>query len=128
MDRVNEISTVELEAFTYNQRWGVLPELTACLDDCGGWVLERRPNSATAVEFRIELRPESILDLYGSLMGTGIELTCNAHATLTDLCTCRRNAERLNTVGETVVLRLVLHFREQLTVPMLLATGSAAAC
>ena len=122
-----EISTVELEGFTYSSSWGMLPDLTACLNECGGWVMERKTTSATTMEFRIEQRLESILDLYGSLMGTGIELTCKAHAILTDLCTCWRNVEHLNTVGETVDLRLVLHFREQLTVPMLLATGSAAA-
>ena len=127
MNDAKQGPTVELEAFTYDNRWGVLPDLTASFNDCGGWVLERRATSATSMEFRIELRPESILELYGSLMGTGIELTCNAHATLTDLCTCRRNAAQLSTVGETLVLRLVLRFREQLTVPMLLATGSAAA-
>ncbi len=127
MHNMMEIPTVELEAFTDDHRQGVLPELNMCLDDCGGWVLERRASSATAMEFRIELRRESVLELYGSLMSTGIELTCNAHAMLTDLCTCRRNADQLHTVGDTVVLRLVLHFCEQLTVPMLLATGSAAA-
>ncbi len=127
MENGRENSTVELAAFTYHDRWGVLPDLNACLDECGGWVLEQRANSATSMEFRIELQLESILDLYGALMGTGIELTCNAHAMLTDLCTCRKNAEHLHTEGDTVVLRLVLHFREQLTVAMLLATGSAAA-
>ncbi len=127
MENMREVPTVELEAFTDDHRRGVLPELNTCLDDCGGWVVERRANSATAMEFRIELRRENVLDLYGSLMGTGIELTCNAHAMLTDLCTCRRNAKHLNTVGGTVVLRLLLHFREQFTLPMLLATGSAAA-
>ncbi len=127
MDETKEISTVQLEGFTYNSSWGVLPDLTACLNDCGGWLTERKTTSATTMEFRIELRLESILELYGSLMGTGIELTCNAHATLTDLCTCWRNSERLDQVGETVELRLVLHVREQLSVAMLMATGSAAA-
>ena len=127
MFNVNEIPTVELEAFSDNYRSGALPDLTTCLNDCGGWVLERRASSATSMEFRVELRLESILELYASLVATGIELTCKAHATLTDLCTCRRNAERLSTAGETVVLRLVLHFRKQLTMTMLLATGSAAA-
>ncbi len=127
MDNGRESSSVELAAFTYNDRWGVLPDLNACLDECGGWVLEQKANSATSVEFHIELRLESILDMYGALMGTGIELTCNAHAMLTDLCTCWRNADYLRVVEETVVLRLVLHFREQLTEAMLLATGSAAA-
>ena len=127
MGNETESSAVELAAFTDDDRRGVLPDLNACLNECGGWVLEQRANSATSMEFRIELRLESILDLYGALMGTGIELTCNAHAMLTDLCTCRRNADHLGTVGETVVLRLVLHFREQLSVAMLLATGSAAA-
>lgn len=127
MENSRESSTVELAAFTYNDRWGVLPDLNACLDECGGWVLEQKAGSATSMEFRIELQLDNILDLYGALMGTGIELTCSAHAMLTDLCTCRRNAEHLRTVRETMVLRLVLHFREQLTMAMLLARGSAAA-
>lgn len=127
MQNVKEIATVELKAFTYENRWGVLPELNECLNDSGGWVVERRAISATSMEFRVELRLECILELYGALMGTGIELTSNAHATLTDLCTCRRNAAQLSTAGRTVMLRLMLQFREQLTVPMLLATGCAAA-
>lgn len=126
MYTAKEISTLDLEAFTYHDRCGVLPELTDCLNEGGAWILERRATSARSMEFRMELRLESILDFYGSLMGTVIELTSNAHATLTDLCTCRRNAAELCTVGGTVVLRLVLHFREELTM-QLLATGSAAA-
>ena len=127
MNNAKEIPTLGLEAFTYCDRRGVLSDLTTCMDECGGWVLERRAVSAKAMEIRLELGLESILELYGSLMGTDIELTCNTHATLTDLCTCRKNAAQLGTVGGTMVLRLVLHFREHVTMPMLLATGSAVA-
>ncbi len=127
MFNANEIPMVELEAFSDHPRSDVLAGLTSCLNDCGGWVLERRASSATSMEFRVEMQLEGIFELYASLVATGIELTCKAHATLTGLCTCRRNAERLSTAGETVVLRLVLHFRKQPALAMLLATGSAAA-
>ncbi len=127
MKSTEQVAMVELKAFTYNDRWGVLPDLAACWNDCGGWLLERRAASATSMEFRIEVRLENILDLYGSLMATGIELTCHTHATLTDLCTCRRNKAKLTRVGSVVMLRLMLHFQEQVTVPMLLATGCATA-
>ena len=127
MNQAREIATLSLEAFTCYDRQDVLADLTACMNECGGWVLERRAVSAKSMEFRVELNLEDILELYGSLMGTGIELTCRTHAMLTDLCTCRSNAAHLGTVDGTVVLRLVLHFRERVTMPMVLAMCSAGA-
>lgn len=132
MPTPNELRTLNLEAFSYRDRHGVLPCLTSALTECGGWLLERKTVSASVMEFHIELRLENILELYGSLLGTGVQLTRNTHATLTDLCTCRQNVEYFNTVGGTLTLRLVLNFLEELTLEeltlhALLATGLSRA-
>jgi hypothetical protein len=124
---------LELQGFSYEDRQGLLPLLTSAFARCGGWVLERKTISATAMEFRFELQLQGIVELYAALIATGVELTRNTHAVLTDLCTCRHHlgkADRLGKGaraggggGQILTIRLELNFLEDLTLHSLLNTG-----
>ena len=88
------MQTLELQGYSYQERQGILPTLTSAFTQCGGWVLERKTLSPTTMEFRIEIQLRAIVELYSSLVASGVELTRTAHAILTDLCTCRHLAPR----------------------------------
>jgi len=126
--------TLDLQGYSYLDRQGLLPTLITSFTHCGGWVLERKTVSANTIEFRLEIQLRAIVELYGSLIGAGIELTRNTHALLTDLCTCRHNLSRAYPVNgrahaskQTLTIRLELSFLEDVTLHSLLMTGSGLA-
>ncbi len=120
--------TLDLQGYSYQDRTGLLPELTSALTHSGGWVLERRTLSATTMEFKLEIQLRGIVELYSALIGTGLELTRTTHSMLTDLCTCRQHRNRTVTdPAQVVSLRLELSFLEDVTLHSLLMTGSGAA-
>jgi len=120
------MSSLDLQSFSYDERTSVLPVLLSALADSGGWVLDRRTLSASMVELRLEVQLRSIIDLYGSIIAAGLELTRSSHLALTDLCTCRRNAMNGADLGQIVTLRLEVSFLEELTLQSLLAVGSVS--
>jgi hypothetical protein len=117
--------SLDLQSFSYDDRASVLPVLLSALADCGGWVLDRRTMSASAVELHVEVQLRSIVDLYGSVIAAGLELTRSSHLALTDLCTCRKNVATVADLGQIITLRLEISFLEDLTLHSLLAAGSA---
>jgi len=127
--------TLDLQAYSYIDRQGLLPNLTTAFTHCGAWILERKTTSATIIEFRIEIQLRSIVELYSALVAAGVELTRNTHALLTDLCTCRHNlsrnygpaATRGYLPSQVLTLRLELTFLEDVTLHSLLMTGSSLA-
>ena len=121
------LSTLDLQGYSYQDRHGLLPSLTSAFTRCGGWVLERKTMSATTMEFRFEIQLHAIFDLYGSLVGTGLELTRDAHTTLTGLCTSRQHVARSTHPSQILTIRLELRFLEDVTLHSLLMTGSAVA-
>ena len=121
------MNTVDLQAYSYQDRQGLLPSLNAAFSHCGGWVLERRTLSPSAVEFKFEIQLSGIVDLYSALVSTGVELTNAAHTTLTDLCTCRYHLLDTGRTSQVVSLRLVLSFLEDVTLHSLLMTGTGLA-
>jgi hypothetical protein len=121
------LESFDIQAFTYEQRHGLLPSLTAAFTNSGGWILDRKTLSATNVEFRVEIQLRAVLDLYAAILSTGVELTRSGHETLTELCT-RRNHRRITAdLGQTVALRLELTFLDDITLHSLLSAGSALA-
>ena len=124
---VNFTETLDLQGYSYSDRQGLLPRLVTAFTHCGGWVLERKTISATTVEFRLEIQLRSIVELYASLAGAGLELTRNTHALLTDLCNCRHNLSRTTNPNQILTLRLELSFLEDVTLHSLLMTGCALA-
>ena len=107
---------LDIQGFTYEQRHGLLTDLTGVFWNCGGWVLERRNLSPSNVEFRVEIQLRAALDLYAALVATGFELTRSGHEALTALCTRSRHSRITAELGQTVVLRLEITFLDDLTV------------
>ena len=118
---------LDIQAFTYEQRRGLLAELTAAFSECGGWVLERRTLSSSNTEFRIEIQLRAILDLYAAIVGTGVELTRSGHEALTDLCTRRKHRKMAAELGQIVAIRLEINFLDHITLHSLLSSGSPLA-
>jgi hypothetical protein len=117
------MQALDIQSFSYDDRTGLLPVLLAGLADCGGWVLERRTVSASMVELKVEAQLRSVVDLYGAIIGAGLELTRTSHLVLTDLCTCRRNVQRSADLSQLVTLHIEISFLEDITLHSLLASG-----
>ena len=125
--RQTKLESLDIQAFTYEQRHGLLPLLTAAFANCGGWILERKTLSATNMEFRVEIQLRAVLDLYAAVLATGVELTRSGHEALTELGT-RRNHRRLTPdLGQTIAIRLEIAFLDDITLHSLLSAGSALA-
>ena len=123
----SELQIHDLQGYSYQDRQGLLPTLTNALTHCGGWVLDRKTTSATAMEFRLEIQLQGIVELYSSLVASGLELTRGTHETLTALCTSRRHIASSTGPSRLLTIRLELNFLEDVTLHSLLMTGSGLA-
>lgn len=121
------MTTLDLQGYSYQDRQSLLPVLTAAFTQSGGWVLDRKTLSPSAMEFKIEIQLRAIVELYASLVASGLELTRSTHATLTDLCTCRQHLLLTAPPSQILSLRLELNFLEDVTLHSLLMTGSGVA-
>jgi hypothetical protein len=119
--------SIDIHAFTYEQRHGVLPTLTTAFHTCGGWVLERKTLSPTNMEFRVEIQLRSILEFYAAIVASGVELTHTGHEALTELCSRRRHLKLAAELGQIVTIRLEINFLDDLTLHSLLATTAGLA-
>lgn len=118
---------LDIQSFSYEERHGLLPNLTSAFADCGGWVLCRRMLSPSTAEFRLEIQLRSIVDLYASIVSAGLEMTRAGHLALTDLCTCRKNFVTPADLGQVVTIRLEISFLEDVSLQSLLMTGTIPA-
>jgi hypothetical protein len=125
--QTDTMQSLDIQAFTYEQRNGLLPVLTAAFSNCGGWVLERKTLSPTNMEFRVEIQLRAILDLYAAIIATGVELTRSGHETLTELCTRRKHLRVTTELGQIVAIRLEINFLDDVTLHSLLSSGSGLA-
>ena len=121
------MQTHELQAFSYQDRQGLLPVLTSAFTHCGGWVLERRTTSASTMEFRLEIQLQSIFELYSSLVVAGVELTRAGHRTLTALCTSCLHVDAVFPGSQVLSIRLELSFLEDVSLHSLLSSGCGLA-
>lgn len=121
------MQTLDLQAYSYEDRQGLVPAVIHAFTHSGGWVLERNTTSTTTIEFRLEIQLRRIVDLYAALVEAGIELTRVAHATLTDLCTCLQNIACSPQPNRVLSLRLELSFLEDVTLHSLFATSCSLA-
>ena len=119
--------TFDLRGYCYGERVALLPQLSVAFTDCGGWVLERKNLSSTSLEYRFEIQLAGILELYGSMVEMGLELTRGAHAVLTDLCNCRQHITRSVDPCQILTLRLEISFLADVTLHSILMTGSSLA-
>jgi hypothetical protein len=106
---------LDIQGFSYEERQGLLPSLTSAFADCGGWILDRKTLSPTSMEFRLEIQLRAVIDLYSSILASGLELTRAGHLGLTHLCTCRKNLSTLADLGQVIALRIEITFLEDVT-------------
>jgi hypothetical protein len=120
------MQSLDIQGFTYEERHGLLPVLTAAFSNCGGWVIERKTLSPTNMEFRLEIQLRAVLDLYASIVATGVELTRSGHESLTELCTRRKHLHITAELGQVVAIRLEINFLDDVTLHSLLLSGGVA--
>jgi hypothetical protein len=109
------MQSFDIQGFSYDERRGLLPVLLSVFADCGGWILNRKAVSPTTMEFHLEIQLRSVIDLYASLVSTGLELTHAGHLGFTHLCTCRKNLITPADLGQVVTIRLEISFLEDAT-------------
>jgi hypothetical protein len=119
------MQSLDIQGFSYEERHGLLPTLTSAFAECGGWILDRKTLSPTMMEFRVEIQLRAVVDLYSSILGSGLELTRSAHLGLTHLCTCRKNLSSPADLGQIVTIRIEISFLEDATLQSLLAKPPA---
>ena len=120
------MQSLDLQGYSYCDRYIVLQTLTNSLTDSGAWITDRNTVSPTITELRLEIQLRSVLELYIALVATGLELTRTAHDALTDLWTCYNNLDASS--GSNVVnVRLEVNFLEDITLHSLLMTGAGIA-
>jgi hypothetical protein len=121
------MQSLDIQGFSYEERQGILPSLTSAFADCGGWILNRKTLSPTTMEFRVEIQLRSVIDLYASIIASGLELTRAGHLGFTHLCTCRKNLTTPADLGQIVTIRLEISFLEDATLQSLfLSAGDRA--
>jgi hypothetical protein len=123
----NIMESLNIQAFTYEQRNGLLSDLIAAFASCGGWIIERKTLSPSNVEFRVEIQLRAILDLYAAVIAIGVELTRPGHDALTELCTRSKHLHLTADLGQIVTLHLELAFLDDVTLHSLLLSGSGLA-
>jgi hypothetical protein len=121
------MQSLHIQGFSYEERQGLLPTLISAFADCGGWVLDRKALSPSTMEIRLEIQLRSVLDLYASMISSGLELTRSGHLGLTDLCTCRKNLSTPADLGQIVEICLEISFLADLTLHSLLVAGNTSA-
>src|SRR6201994_4795046 len=109
------MQSLDIQGFSYDERQGLLPSLTSAFADCGGWILNRKTLSPTTMEFRVEIQLRAVVDLYASMISSGLELTRAGHLGFTHLCTCRKNSPSPADLGQIVTIRLEISFLEDAT-------------
>ena len=124
---IDIMQSLDIQGFTYEERHGLLPELTTAFSNCGGWLLERKTLSPTNMEFRVEIQLLAVLDLYAAIIATGVALTRAGHDALTALCTRRQPLRLAAELGQIVAIRLEISFLDDITIHSLLASGSGLA-
>jgi hypothetical protein len=121
------MQSIDIQGFSYEERKGLLPTLTAAFADCGGWILDRKTLSPSMMEFQVEIQLRAVVELYSSIVSTGLQLTRAAHLGLTHLCTCRKNVSTPGDLSQIVSIRIEISFLEDLTLQSLLMTATCPA-
>jgi len=121
------MESLDIQAFTYEQRRGLLSDLTAAFTGCGGWIVDRKSLSRNNIEFRVEIQLRAVLDLYVGLIATGVELTRSGHEALTGLCTRGKHLRIAADLGQIITIRLEIAFLDDATLHSLLCTAVGVA-
>ena len=109
-DEFLEPLELRLQCLTYDDRAQVLPEMTDAIDRAGGRILDRRTVAAHALELKIELQVRALVDMYAALVGSGVDLTREAHLLLTERCMCRQHQQTRESMASILCIRLEVAF------------------
>ena len=120
---MTQMQPLDIQGFSYEERHGLLPTLTMAFADCGGWILDRKTLSPSMMEFRLEIQLRAAIDLYASIVASGLELTRAGHLALTELCACRRHEAATN-LSTVITIRIEINFLDDMTLHSLLMTGA----
>ena len=104
---------LSLQSFTYQERGTLIPELGAAIDGAGGWILDRRPNSASGMEMYLEVQQSALPEIYGALLGSGLELTRESHRALAERCTCGMHLSVRQGASSILTMRVDVHFLQE---------------
>lgn len=105
---------LHLRGYTYVPRQMLMPELGVCIDHAGGWVLQRRTLAANALELVLESQTVALPDVYGALLGCGVELAGESHRALAQQCLCTQHLPRRRGVASIVLLCVEIQFLDGL--------------
>jgi hypothetical protein len=118
---------LHLQTFTYESRKAILPALSDAMNHCGCWLLDRKVVSLSQTDFVFEIQQRSILELYSSLIGAGLELTRGSHLALTNLCALLKHGSRVSSRQRVVHVELEVSFLEDVDLKSILTPGAASA-
>jgi hypothetical protein len=65
--------------------------LTGAVLSCGGWVLSRSMPGSDTAEISFEFARNATLEIYSTLIAAGLELSREAHVSMTELCQCTKD-------------------------------------
>ena len=119
------MQAIDIQGFSYEDRHGLLPTLASAFADCGGWILDRKTLSPSTMEFRVEIQLRAVVELYSSIIASGLELTRSGHLGLTHLCTCRKNLSTPTDLIQIVTIRIEISFLEDATLQSVFAKPPA---
>jgi hypothetical protein len=86
----------------------ILRFLTGAVLTCGGWVLSRSMPGSDTVEMSFEFARAVSLEVYSVLIGAGLELSREAHISMTELCQCTKDLIKTKAFDVARVRLLVL--------------------
>ncbi|HMD20371.1 MAG TPA: hypothetical protein VKH40_08620 [Alloacidobacterium sp.] len=69
----------------------ILRFLTGAVLGCGGWVLSRSLPGSDTVEMSFEFARAVSVEIYTVLIAAGLELSRDAHISMTELCQCTKD-------------------------------------
>ena len=115
---------LDIQGFSYEERHGLLPTLTTAFADCGGWILDRKTLSPSMMEFRLEIQLRAAVDLYASIVASGLELT-RCRTSCADRALCLPPPPGCSADLDSVVsIRIEISFLDDMTLHSLLMTGA----
>jgi hypothetical protein len=84
---------IHLQAIALEEPDRLIRILTSAVISCGGWVLSRGFTESGSVSLLFEFERHACVDIYGSLVGAGLELSRTGHLRFTELCQCTRSRQ-----------------------------------
>jgi len=122
----NTVERVDLRCFTYGDRAAVLDDMLYAMSQSGCWLESRRATSASQVEIYFGAMLGAMDEIYGGLVGAGVEMPRDSHRALTWLCTLRRHRKDTVVAMRTVSIRMEMSFLTEAQEEMGFVSGGMA--